>query len=413
MFRVLPLVLILLLPFQLHGRETPLELQLLHQIRTGVFFEQKRTDYRCKNQENYTIYLIDNFDEYHSIIPELSLSHGQIVQALVESGSSNNFTIIPINTALSRGLAQVLNRLQNGDCADAVISSIPGSNYTYGQLTSLLNNKKELTEYNILESRESLLTLLRKIALRGFPSVRWLEQIDINSVKLKEDARKILFIDTLGLMQVPVILPYGNNDNAYNKQIRGINILSLSKNAKVYSGVDAKGDKLPNYPYSPLSTGNGQAKFSLVECPDYDNLLIAHIDINDDGFRDFSYRRSNFIPYYSSKGDLRFSPPPLSEKRVQKILKDDAPHNCAGLQKNLSNSVITGSQYATLQKKYPNCITKLPEKKQFIWFKSEENVPFFFIPQCQNRGVISGTSLIPPLKVKELLLSHSQNMVNE
>lgn len=57
--------------------------------------------------------------------------------------------------------------------------------------------------------------LLRDIATHGFPSVAWLQNVDVNSVKLRNDARKFVLIEALGRFNVPVILPYGNRDARY------------------------------------------------------------------------------------------------------------------------------------------------------------------------------------------------------
>jgi hypothetical protein len=98
------------------------------------------------------------------------------------------------------------------------------------------------------------------------PSAEWLEKIDVNLAKLRNDALKFLYIEALGRFNVPVILPYGNPDTLYKGQIKTVNLLSLASNACVYSALDQEGDRVEGFPYSPLSSGDERAVYNIVEC---------------------------------------------------------------------------------------------------------------------------------------------------
>lgn len=94
------------------------------------------------------------------------------------------------NISLGRGLAGVFEEVVDGRCTDAVVSSIPGSNYTYRQVSSILANSIELDSENILEHRQELLDILMKIAVSVFPSVKWLQNVQVIPIKLREDASR-------------------------------------------------------------------------------------------------------------------------------------------------------------------------------------------------------------------------------
>lgn len=108
-----------------------------------------------------------------------------------------------------------------------VVSSIPDSNHTDDQINSLLGHGVQRGPENILYHCHALRKLLRDIAFKGFASVEWLQAIDINSVKLRNDARKFVFIAALGRFGVPVILPYRNLDARYKGQIKFVYSLRI------------------------------------------------------------------------------------------------------------------------------------------------------------------------------------------
>lgn len=356
----------------------------------------------CDGNE-YTIYLIDNFDQRLAVLPEVAMTHGKLVQAMLLSGR-NDINLHILNTSLRKGLTDVYHHVTNGGCADAVVSSIPGSNYTYGQVSSLLSPGNALYSGNILEYRHELLELMLEIATSGFPSLTWLKEAEVNPIKLREDAKKILYIELLGEMGVPVFLPYGNPDSPYRGEPRTINLLSLSNHAQVFSGSDADGNHLPNYPQSPLSTGDALAKYSIAECPDYDNVRLAHVDINNDGHIDFSFDRAGGIPYYDERGEVSHTPSFLNNERFFLLLEQLRSGQRTEIVEEI---VLTREQFTQLLAVCPTC-KKLQsphnDDKEVVWLNSKKyGRSYWFSPQCQKRETISGTSLIPPVKVREAL----------
>jgi len=73
--------------------------------------------------------------------------------------------------------------------------------------------------------------------------------------------------------------------------------------------------------------------------------------------------------------------------------------------------VLTRSQYIELWEQCVECSNLEPpeERKEVVWLNSSRyDGPYWFSPQCENRGTISGTSLIPPVKAREILLKKKQ-----
>lgn len=54
----------------------------------------------------------------------------------------------------------------------------PGSNYSYGQTSSLLGDGVIVTQEIILFLQTELLNLAKSIASSGFPSLEWLRQVN-------------------------------------------------------------------------------------------------------------------------------------------------------------------------------------------------------------------------------------------
>ena len=356
----------------------------------------------CSAEEGYSVFLIDNFDQQLAVLPEVALTHGKLVQAMLLSGRSD-INVHVLNTSLRKGLFDVYQHLNSGGCADAVASSIPGSNYTYGQVSSLLPPGTHLHPGNILTYRQELLELMLDIASSGFPSVAWLKRAEVNPIKLREDAKKILFIELLGEMGIPVFLPYGNPDSPYRGEPRTINLLSLSNHAQVFSGSDANGNHLPEYPQSPLSSGDALARYSIAECPDYDDVRITHVDINSDGHVDFSFDRAGTIPYYDERGEVSHTPSFLDSERFTLLLEQLR----SGYKTEIVEEIVlTRQQYATLLEECSACqaLPAAQNQKEVVWLNSiRYGTSYWFSPQCQKRETISGTSLIPPVKVREAL----------
>lgn len=379
------------------SRPPTLEVAMLHKL--GSLRGENGTDYRCRLPKSYRVYLIDNFDQSLQLIPEVATTHGDLIRRILLSGR-DDIEIISLNTSLSRGLAQVLEKLANGGCADGVISSIPGSNYSYHQVSTLLPETVELTPDNILDYEEKLKQLIRRIAFNGFPSLEWLKKIDVNSIKLREDARKLVFLETLGKLNIPVILPYGNGDSNYHGRAKKLNLLSLAEGTEVYSGTDFNGRLLPGFPTSPLSTGDALAVYKLVECPDRYDSSLRHLDVNMDGVTDFSYTYHDRLPYYNEDNDLAYAPPLLNEPEFKKIINDNNSLKDMG---ELS-FVLSKEQYQRLRRQTDTSLPPMPERKTLAWLNPPRHKDIrFFNSQCRQRGSIMGTSLIPPMKIKERL----------
>lgn len=387
------------LPVYSGPRANQIEKQVLKQILSSDFLTQV-SDQKCYDKTGYHVVLIDNFDQQISLAPGVTLSHGEMVRKMLISGREDIHVTL-LNTALSKGLAQVIQRVINGDCFDLVLSSTPGSNYTYGQISSLLENRVQINENNILAFKEQIGQLIRQIAIQGFPSVPWLEQLDINPAKLKNDAIKYLFIETLGRFSIPVILPYGNKDTLHRGATRNINLLSLSKNVKAYSGLDRNGKKISGFPYSPLSTGDAVAVYPIMECPSQDDPYAVLIDINDDGFFDFIYPQNQQIPYLIKKGKTLFTPHLFKKEVFTDLLSSLSIHS---KNSELANEmVLTRAQFNRL-KEYDRFLSSINMDKTYIWLNSKEHGRFFqFNAICRIIGEITGTSVIPPHKAKELL----------
>jgi len=282
--------LILISPRVSLTREPPVEKEMLSYIR-GHRFSKDAGNRQCRNRDRYKIYLIDNFELTFTLLPELVTSHGELLVRLLKSGR-DDIDAVTLDTTLTRGLAVVIQNLAEGDCADAVISSIPGSNYTYDQIRSLLPEIRDLNPDTRISHRNALKRLLRRIAFNGYPSVKWVKQVDINLIKLREDAVKLVFIQALEKFGVRVILPYGNPDSPHRGRPKVFNLLSLADNALVYTGLNRAGERVQGFPYSPLSSGDETAVYTLKECPDPDNPGQVLLDINEDGFFDYAYARS-------------------------------------------------------------------------------------------------------------------------
>ncbi len=362
-------------------------------------FRSFRGDGRCHDDRSYRVYLIDNFNQGFYLVPEVLTSHGEMLVRLLRTGR-DDIDVSILNTSLSKGLALVIHDLMEGECVDAVVSSIPGSNYTYEQINSLFFEGIPITPENILSHRSALRELLRTIAFHGFPSVEWLIKIEVNSVKLGNDARKFTFIEALGRFNVPVILPYGNSDTRHNGQIRSVNLLSLASNAKVYSALDQRGKRVEGFPYSPLSSGDEPAVYDIVECPHPDDPFKTVLDINEDGHREYTSFRSGKIAYRNGHGMLDFAPPVL---RQDQFVEWMARVNMDPERRFDKDIVLTAAHYRELIRVHPMVFDR-DTTKSFVWLNSPDHGRVFdFDPACWERGKISGTSVIPPHKLKELL----------
>ena len=395
----------LLIVFLLLGRFPAAAAKVLHlekKIRQIIASEDVNTfqeDRRCPDDRKYRVYIIDNFEQGVDLVPEVLTSHGEMLVKILRTGR-DDIELIVMNTALSKGLKQVIRDLIEGECVDAVVSSVPGSNYTYRQISTLLPSRPTIDSGNILYYRSALRQLLSDIAFNGFPSVEWLEKIDVNSAKLRNDARKFVYIEALGRFNVPVILPYGNSDTTYKGQIKTVNLLSLAPNARVYSALDQEGDRIEDFPYSPLSFGDERAVYNIIECPCPNDPFKAVLDINNDGYPDYTYFRADQIAYHDDHGHLAFAPPVLKQDqfvhwRAQVENRPECLFN--------DEVVLTAAQYSEIKRLDPSTMDT-QTTKDYVWLNSLEHGPFYaFDPVCWKRGTLIGTSLIPPNKLREML----------
>jgi hypothetical protein len=357
------------------------------------------SDRRCRAEDGYRVALIDNFAQRVSLVPEVMTSHGEVLERLLRSGRSD-IDVAVRNTSLGKGLAQVVGELLDGGCVDAVVSSTPGSNYTYGQLSSLLPDGEEVTPENVLDRRVALRGLLRRIAFDGFPSVEWLEGVDVNAPKLRNDARKFALIEALGRFGVPVFLPYGNRDADYRGMARSVNLLSLASNARVFSALDPEGRRIPGFPYSPLSSGEASGVNRIVECPHSADPFKAVLDIDEDGFPDYTFFRTGKIAYRTRAGTLSFAPPVMPQSAFAAWL--DRIGGDPGCRVE-GEVVLTADQLRAVKAACPS--ERYPDPSgAYVWLHSAEHGRFFdFEACCWERGTLRGSSLIPPAKAKEWL----------
>ena len=387
-----------LVTFPLFARHSSIENRVLrlisNQTSPHITIEE-----RCDHEDKYIVYLIDNFTQTINLLPEIETSHGELLHKMLISGRKN-IDVKVLNTPLSDGLAHVLKDLMKGKCVNAIISSTPGSNYTYGQIKSLLGENSVINSSNILLYRNELKQLLEEIAFKGFPSFEWLKNIDANPIKLKSDARVLAFIEALDRYEVPVYLPYGNADSKYRGQIRSINILSVSNNAYVYSALNQYGERLKEFPYSPLSTGDELASFELIECTHPTDPFRAMLDVNEDGYYDYSYQKfSSNIDLFEKYQSL--SVHILISGVTFQILKENLTENQSCRPREVVQ--LTKNQLWELSK---SCIDITGMAGETLYAKlavEKRKEPQFFSVNCWSRGRISGTSLIPPNKVKEYL----------
>jgi|GEM_PF-1404383 len=153
----------------------------IRQIIASEDFNTFHEDRRCPDDWKYRVYMIDNFEQGVDLVPEVLTSHGEMLEKILRTGR-DDIELVIMNTALSKGLKQVIRDLIEGECVDAVVSSVPGSNYTYGQISTLLPGRPTIDSGNILYYRSTLRHLLSDIAFGGFPSVEWLDRINGYSI---------------------------------------------------------------------------------------------------------------------------------------------------------------------------------------------------------------------------------------
>ncbi len=384
--------------FPVCARQVQIEKKMIQYIASEEFFHF-REDRRCRFEDRYRICLIDNFEQKFRLVPEVETSHGEMLLKLLLSGR-DDIEVEAYNTSLSKGLANALEYLACGGCFDAVVSSVPGSNYTYDQIGSLFEDRRPITAENISERRDDLKRLLRDIALNGFPSVQWLERADVNTVKLKNDARKLAFIEALGRFDVPVVLPYGNPDSRYKGKAKVVNLLGLSSNAKTFSALDREGKRMPGFPYSPLSSGEEKGVYDIVECPHPEDPRSACLDINEDGHCDYDFVRTGKVPYRDEDGKLCFAPPIISEEKFEELVSRTSGEEKGMLE---TQAVLTSRQYLLWKNAFGPSDAPVPTKS-YVWLDSPSRGRFFeFDAVCRKRGRIEGASVIPPNKIKELL----------
>lgn len=182
----------------------------LAEIEIGLLRTEQADSY--SQRPKHTVYPIVNATQQMELVPELRLSNGELVQALLESGR-DDIEVVRLDTCLTRGLTQAVIAVVAGQCMDAIVSAVPDSNYTYRQVSSLLGDQDMINQANLLTHRSDLLNLLVDIALNGLPAFERLEKADVNAIKLREDTLKITFLEALAKTGIPVYRPYGNHDS--------------------------------------------------------------------------------------------------------------------------------------------------------------------------------------------------------
>lgn len=379
-------------------RNIPLERRMLEKA-SNWDLSLVQEDRRCNYSERYKVYLIDNFRESIDLIHEIETSHGDVMMRMIRSGR-NDIDVEVINSGLTRGLALVLQYLEEGGCADAIISSVPGSNYHYRQLDVFLDKPQPVKASNILRFRSQLRQRFLDIAFNGFPSFEWLFQLEANPSKVQNDARKIALIEAIGTFSIPVILPYGNVDTDFTGELREVNVLSLANNAKIFSALDKDGRPLEDYPTSPLQTGGARALYHLEECPNFQSPYHAVLDINEDRDFDYVFKRDDFLAYLDGSGKIRYAPALTYPDSFQLLLENIVESQDCSIFKG---KVLTTEQYIQL---IQLCSTKESgwQNYTYHWIRSTVKPDVLsFNPTCRSRGTLYGTSLIPPNIVKKYL----------
>lgn len=167
---------------------------------------------------------------------------------------------------------------------------------------------------------------------------------------------------------------------------------------------------MPGFPYRPLSSGDETAVYDIVECPHPDDPFKAVLDINADGRQDYTFFRSGKIAYRNAQGVLAFAPPVIRQHVFVKWLARARTELGCRID---SEIVLTADQYRQLQRQCPASLE--PEiSHPYIWLNAPDRGRFFeFRPACWSRGIISGTSVIPPHKLNELLPPKSGTKTQE
>jgi hypothetical protein len=132
-----------------------------------------------------------------------------------------------------------------------------------------------------------------------------------------------------------------------------------------------------------------------------DDPFKAVLDIKADGRQDYAFFRTGKIAYRDAQGELAFAPPVTRQH--------DFVHWLARVKTELGcqidrEIVLTADQYRQLQRQCPAAFE--PEiSHPNIWFNAPDQDRLSeFRPACWSRGIISGTSVIPPHKLNEMLL---------
>lgn len=153
----------------------------------------------------------------------------------------------------------------------------------------------------------------------------------------------------------------------------------MSKGAKIYAGIDLKGELLPGYPSSPLLTGAGPASFDLTECQEAGDPAIGHHDVDSDGFRNLSYRRADLVAHFDQVGSSPYMDPSATENQHLQVA-----NKVQGVSKPLQliqnpSSLVTDRQNGSLAAVCGNCLPGLDDK-QLAWLNSKRYVNHIPLP---------------------------------
>ena len=112
-------------------------------------------------------------------------------------------------------------------------------------------------------------------------------------------------------------------------------------------------------------------------------------------------QRIHLVPeVLTSHGEIDFAPPVTPQHVFAEWHQRPARSTACRID---TQTVLTAGQYQALQHLCPAELTR-EVTQTYVWLNAPGKAPVFeFTPACRNRGVNSGTSVIPPHKLKELL----------
>jgi hypothetical protein len=130
--------------------------------------------------------------------------------------------------------------------------------------------------------------------------------------------------------------------------------------------------------------------------------LRALLDVNNDGYPEYTFARSGKIAYRDADGMIAFAPPVMSEHEFERLLTQEVSDSSCRIGKEI---VLTASQFKKVKRLCPKIAGHAPSKS-YVWLNAPRHGRIYeFEACCWQRGTIRGTSVIPPNKLRELLPS--------